>query len=92
MIRLIRLAVFNAAISGVSAAFYMIPAQAQTQMQEEQITWPQLVKKLEDEGYAIREIERKRDGWKAKVANRKGERYELRLSKSGIVVREEYDD
>jgi len=67
---------------------FVLPAQAL----EGRISWSDLAKKLEDKGYNIREIERKRDGWKAKVTDSKGERYELRLNRNGTIVREEYDD
>jgi len=57
----------------------------------ERISWTQLVTKLEGQGYDIRELDMKRDGWKAEVV-RDGGHYELRLDRQGNVVRMKMDD
>jgi len=54
------------------------------------ISWTQLVSKLEGEGYAIRELDMKRDGWKAEVVQG-GKRYKLRLDPQGNVTRKKWD-
>lgn len=62
------------------------------QAEEGRIPWSQLTKQLEDKGYNIRELDQKRDGWKAEVTNQKGERLDLRIDRQGVIVREEIDD
>jgi len=54
------------------------------------ISWSALVNKLETQGYQIREIDMKRNGWKAK-AIQGGKIYELRLDASGTVLRKKRD-
>jgi len=54
------------------------------------ISWTQLVSKLEGDGYAIRELDMKRDGWKAEVVQG-GKRYKLRLDHQGNVTRKKWD-
>jgi len=54
------------------------------------ISWTQLVSKLEGDGYAIRELDMKRGGWKAEVV-RGGARYKLRLDAQGNVTSQKRD-
>jgi len=81
---------FLAAMLAVS-----VPAQAQKRQSGARdagrISWVELVQKLEGDGYRIREIEMKRNGWQADVI-RDGNRYELRLDTRGNILRKKWDD
>lgn len=83
-----RSAAFAVMAGAMLAGSLALPVQAE----EGRIAWSQLTKQLEDKGYNIREIERKRYGWKAKVMDRNGEQYELRFNRAGVIIREEYKD
>jgi len=82
-------------LSMSSSLALSMPAEAQKRTNRnrvsDHISWTQLVQKLEGEGYRIREIEMKRDGWEANVIH-KGNRYELRLDTKGRVLRKKWDD
>jgi len=88
-------ALLSATAIFASILVFSLPAEAQKRNNRHhdanRISWTQLVQKLERDGYQIREIEMKRNGWEANVT-RHGERYELRLDKGGNIVRQKWDD
>jgi len=71
-----------------------MPAEAQKRGSRDRtsnhISWTQLVQKLENDGYRIREIEMKRNGWEVEVIQN-GERYDLRLDARGNIIRRKRD-
>lgn len=64
------------------------PMAAQTM---NRISWSQMVKGLEDQGFIIREIETEHDGWKAEVFDKNGAHYKLYLNGQGAIVHQKYD-
>jgi|GEM_PF-2631151 len=79
----------------VGALALSAPAEAQKRHNRDRgntnhISWTQLVQKLENDGYRIREIEMKRNGWEAEVI-RDGDRYDLRLDARGNIIRRKLD-
>lgn len=79
------------AASTLAVASVGMNSSAFAQTPEARISWSQLTTQLEKNGYQIREIDQKYDGWKVEVTDKDNRRLELRVDKQGKVVHEKVD-
>lgn len=86
---------YKIAVAGALFAFsssFATTGIAQTQTDASHISWSQLTKQLEDQGYIIRDIDKKHNGWKVEVYDRNHGKLELRINHQGKVISQKYDD
>lgn len=69
-----------------------VSAHAQEIQVQAKISWKELTKKLEDQGYRIHELETKYNGWEAEVTDRNDNRFELYLDSNGNIIHKKLDD
>lgn len=55
------------------------------------ISWSALTTKLEQNGYKIREIDEKHEGWKAEVTDKNNQRLKLYIDRQGNITRQKVD-
>lgn len=55
------------------------------------ISWSALTSKLEQSGYKIRELDEKREGWKAEVVDKNNQRLKLYIDRQGNITRQKID-
>lgn len=74
------------------ATLALAPTAFAQQQNQSRMSWSQLTSQLENNGYQIRELDQKNDGWKAEVTDKNNRRLELRIDNQGKILREDIDD
>lgn len=80
------------ALATATAAVGLIGMATSSFANDVRISWSALTAKLEQNGYKIREIDQKHQGWKAEVTDKNNQRLELYIDRQGNITRQKIDD